>query len=107
MTTYVLAFLLGALTGVCLLLWHQKSVKDAVNKEHMQACQDVNRLRAENRRLREDLQAQELCDAARSARQQGKVVGMREAANRDRAQRFVDDLTDYGQRNVIIGGGQR
>lgn len=107
MTTYVLAFLLGVITGVSLLLWHQKDVKDAVDKAQTKADMEANRLRAENRRLREDLQAQELCDTARNARQQGKVVGMREAANRDRAQRFVDDLTDYGQRNVTIGGGQK
>lgn len=105
MIQYIAVYAGGIATGVGLLLGHQYSVKRAVSKEKAQAKRDMERLRNENCQLREDLQAFELSSEAARAREQGKIVGLREGRNQSNYQRFEQALNGGGRRSVQVGGG--
>lgn len=104
MLGYVAAYLGGIASGVGLLLLHQRSVRRAVKLEQTKAKREADKLRAENLQMREDLAAYELSSEAARAREQGKIVGLREAQNQSSYQRLEQSLNPGGRRKVQVGG---
>ena len=106
MLSYILTAAGSLAAGVGLTLTYQWSVRRAVGRERAAHLRAEDKLRAENRRLREDIQAYELSSEAARAREQGKVVGLREARNMSQAERLVRSMQgNGGRREVQIGGG--
>lgn len=106
MLSYILTAAGGLAAGVGLTLAHQWSVRRAVGRERLAQTRAADRLRAENRRLREDLQAYELSSEAARARAQGKVIGIKEGRNMSQAEQLVRAMEgNEGRRDVRIGGG--
>lgn len=105
MIRYILTYLGGIATGVTLLLAHQTSVRRAVQFEQTKAKREADKLRAENARLTEDIAAYELSSEAARAREQGKIVGLREARNQSSYQRLEQSLNPGNRRTVQMGGG--
>ena len=104
----IAAFAGGIAVGVGLLLAHQWSVRRALRQEKARARRDVDKLLGENARLREDIAAYELSSEAARAREQGKIVGLREGMNQSNYSRFAQSLQgESGKRSVQIGGAGR
>ena len=106
MLSYILTAAGSLAAGVGLTLTYQWSVRRAVGRERMAHLRAEDKLRHENRRLREDLEAYERSSDAARARAQGKVVGIKEARNMSKAEELVLALQgEDGRREVQIGGG--
>ena len=105
MWSYILTAFISSAASVGLLLLHQYIVRRAVRSEQVKARRDANQLRSENARLREDIAAYELSSEAARAREQGKIVGMREARNESNYRRFEQAVNGDGRRTVHVGSG--
>lgn len=108
MIATIAAYLGGIVTGVALLLLHQRSVRRAVQLEQARSKREADKLRGHIDRLQEDCRALELSAETARARAAGKIVGIQEGRNMSQAEILVRELEGKdGQHTVKVGGGAK
>lgn len=107
MADLIIAFAAGAISGILALLWHQRSVTQAVNAEKRRGRAENNQLADENRQLREDIDALQRCRDSRDSYWQGVEDGKQQQQHKDNVTRFADSFQNTGRGTVYVSGDRR
>lgn len=104
MAELIIAFAAGAVAGILALLWHQRSVNEAVRREQSRAAIEQRRLAEQNRRLHEDMDALQRCMDSRDSYRQGVQDGEQRQQHKDNVTRFADSLERNGRATMYSSG---